>query len=324
MPTPVRAMHYDQPLTDMSVAYLQDQDAFVANQAFPEVPVDKQSDLYFSWDKDDFLRDEAQERAPNTEAALTDATPSTDPFHCKEYALARDLPWQRIDNADTALNYEQNAVKQLIQKLLIRRDALWSTKYFKTSVWGTDLTGVASSVSTNQFLKWSAAGSTPIEDIDMAKTNVQRETGHTPNTLVITPAIFTALKNHPDVMDRIKYTQTGIVTTALLASLFDLERVIVASGIVNTSKKGASTQTRRFILDDGALLCYAAPAPGIEVASAGYTFTWRNARVGAGEGGVGVRKYSIDTHKADRVEAEMTFDQKVIGADLGVFMTAIL
>ncbi|HEY0838997.1 MAG TPA: major capsid protein [Vulgatibacter sp.] len=324
MPTPVQGLHYDAPLTDISVAYIQDQDRFIARKVFPEVTVDKQSDLYYTWDKDDFLRDEAQERAPGTEAAVTDAQAATDPFFCKEWALARDLPWQRIANADKALNYEKNAVEQVTQKLLIRQDALWASKYFGTGKWGTDIAGVASGPTGSQVLKWSVANSTPIKNIGDAKTAIDSQTGHMPNVMVITPAVFEVLKNHPEILERIKYTERGIITEDLLAIVFDVPQVLVARGISTTSKKGAASATRGYILSDGALLAYAAPNPGIDVPSAGYTFAWKNAEQGAGDGGIGFRRYPIETRKVDRVEGELTFDQKVIGADLGAFFTSII
>lgn len=324
MPTPVNGLHYDAPLTDLSVAYIQDQDRFIARKVFPEVPVEKQSDLYYTWDKDDFLRDEAKERAPGTEAAVTEAQATTDPYFCKEYALARDLPWQRIDNADKALNYEKNAVEQVTNKLLIRQDALWASKYFGTGKWGTDTVGAASAPSAGQVLQWSKSGSTPIKDIDTAKTSVDSQTGFTPNTLVITPAVLAVLKNHAEILERIKYTERAIITEELLASVFDIPRVLVARGISTTSKKGAASATRGYILSDGALLCYAAPNPGIDTPSAGYTFAWTDAERGAGDGGVGFRRFAIEPRKVDRVEGELTFDQRVIGADLGVFFSSII
>lgn len=322
MATPVRAYHFDAPLTDLSVTFIQDQARFISRKVFPEVSVDKQSDLYYVWDKDDFLRDDARERAPGTEAPVTDAQVATDPYHCKEYAIARDLPWQRINNADDVLNLEENAVKQITTKLLIREDALWASKFFGAGKWGTDLTGKATSPGAGEFLQWSKEGSTPIEDLDNAKVLIDSQTGYMPNTLVITPGVLAVLKNHPEILERIKYTERAIVTEDLLASVFDIPRVFVARGIRTTTKRGAAAPNRGYIFGEGALLCYAADAPGIDTPSAGYTFTWKDAERGAGEGGVGIRRYPIDTRKVDRIEGEFTVDQRVISADLGAFFAS--
>jgi len=62
-------VHVDAILTNISVAYIQEQSAYIASQVFPIIPVEKQSDKYFTYAKGDWFRDEAQLRAPATESA---------------------------------------------------------------------------------------------------------------------------------------------------------------------------------------------------------------------------------------------------------------
>ena len=70
MPQPnINSVHVDAILTNISVAYLQNQDNFIADKVFPVIPVDKKSDKYFTYTKNDWFRDEAQRRAPGTESA---------------------------------------------------------------------------------------------------------------------------------------------------------------------------------------------------------------------------------------------------------------
>ena len=55
MPQPTQnQVHVDAILTNISVAYMQKQENFIANKVFPIVPVDKQSDKYFSYTKNDW------------------------------------------------------------------------------------------------------------------------------------------------------------------------------------------------------------------------------------------------------------------------------
>jgi hypothetical protein len=70
MPQPnINSVHVDAILTNISVAYLQNQDNFIADKVFPIIPVDKKSDKFFTYTKNDWFRDEAQRRAPGTESA---------------------------------------------------------------------------------------------------------------------------------------------------------------------------------------------------------------------------------------------------------------
>lgn len=62
-------VHVNRPLTNISIAYIQEQTQFVADKVFPLVPVQKQSDRYFQYLKEDWFRSDAEERAPGTETA---------------------------------------------------------------------------------------------------------------------------------------------------------------------------------------------------------------------------------------------------------------
>src|SRR5262252_5182979 len=113
MPNPnITQVHVDRPLTNMSVAYIQSEDAFVASKVFPMVPVDKKSDRYFVYTKDDWFRDDAQLRAPNSESAGggydLDNTPS---YTCEVYAYHKDIDEQENANADIPLNMERDATR---------------------------------------------------------------------------------------------------------------------------------------------------------------------------------------------------------------------
>lgn len=319
MPTPVNRMHYDRPLTDMSVAYIQSQEKFVAHKMFPRVVTEHISDVYYEWDKDDYMRDEAQLRAPGTEAAETTAKPQTRPFLCQEYALKEPLFWQRMRNADKVLDMEGAAMRRISQKLFIKQDRLWAGEFFKDGVWEHDLSGVSTSPSPGEFLKWTETGSTPVLDIDAAKDAIEAQTGYRPNKMVISPGVLTVLKHHPDILDRIKWSERGIVTIDLLKALFDLDELHVGRGVFNASQKGAAVQSRGFILGDGVLLAYAADNPGIETPSAGYTFAWQDEPAGASELGGGFRRYSDEKVKADYIEGEFWVDFRVVGKDLAAF-----
>src|ERR1035438_6133175 len=72
MPQPtLQDVHVNRPLTNISVAYLQEAAGveFVADKAFPAVPVENKSDLYYTYARADFNRDEMQKRALSAESA---------------------------------------------------------------------------------------------------------------------------------------------------------------------------------------------------------------------------------------------------------------
>lgn len=316
-------IHVNTPLTNVSVAYIQDQKNFIADKVFPLVPVEKQSDRYFVYNKGDLFRDEAEDRAPGTESAGGDYDIDNTPnYYCPIKAFHKDVDDGERANSDTPLKPDEDATIFVTQKLLIKRDVLWANSYFKTGVWGTELQGMAADPGANQILKWSATGSTPIKDVQNQITAVSELTGYVPNTVTLGAYVFTLLQNHPDIMDRIKYTQRGVVTEDILAALWGVDKVLVPRSVVNTNAKGKAANNK-FIHGNHLLICYAAPNPGIRIPSAGYTFAWKGL-FGAQAYGMRMKSFRMEPLESDRIEGEMAFDQKVVCSDLGVFLKDII
>lgn len=324
MPT-MQTAHVDRALTNISVSYLQDASAFIADKVFPIVPVKRQSDIFYVYSKADFMRDEAQVRGAASESAGGDyGVEATDPYYCRKHAFHKDVTPEERVNYDEPLDADKDATDFVTQKMLIRRELQWASTYFKSGVWGTDITGVAESPSTNQAIKWNLPTSDPIRDITEASVKMASETGYKPNTLVLSPYAFNALKNHEDILDRIKYTQKGIVTVDLLATLFEVENVYVAWSVVNSAAKGADANVD-FIMGKHALLCYSNPRPALRKPSAGYIFAWTGLE-GAGAYGNRIVRLPMDLLGlgVERIEGEIAFDAKKICGDLGVFFTGIV
>ena len=165
--------------------------------------------------------------------------------------------------------------------------------------------------------QWSdQSGSDPVDDIELGKETILKNTGHMANTLVLGYQVFRQLKEHPDIVDRIKYTNAQNVTPELLARRFEVDRVLVASAIKNTANEGA-TAAYDFTHGKHALLCYVNPSPGLLAPSAGYTFMWNNLdKVGMP---YAISRFYIDERKADRIEIEAAWDNKVVATDVGYF-----
>jgi len=324
MPQPnINSVHIDAILTNISVAYLQNQDNFIADKVFPVIPVDKKSNKYFTYTKNDWFRDEAQRRAPGTESAGGGYNLSTGTYSCDVFAFHKDVDDQTLANADTPLNPLREATEFVTRRLMLRRELQWVSDFFATSVWGTDVTGVAGTPTTGQVKQWSDyTSSDPISDIENAKSGILSATGMEGNTLVLGYDVFKSLKNHPDLVDRIKYTSSQTITTDMLAAMFDIPRVIVAKAVKATNNEGA-TEAYSFAHGKKALLCHVAPQPGLLTPSAGYSFSWTGVSGGLGAT-IGTSQFRMESIKSDRVEAEMAFDNKVIGSDLGYFWDSIV
>lgn len=327
MPNPTQAdLHVNQPLTNVSVAYMQDSATFIADKIFPRVPVQKQSDLYYKYSKSDWRRTDVQKRAPGTETAGTGYRVDSDTYYAQVYGIHKDIDDQTRANADSNWNLDKDATKLVTNQLLLKRDLDWNSAYFKDGVWGTDLAGVASGPTGSQFLKWSDAASDPIVQFANLQTDFVLQSGRKANTLVLGAEAITSLKNHPDIIDRIKYTQRGVVTTDLLASLFDVEKVLVSYASVtdvaerNDAREQDAAATYNFMSNSkSALLCYTPTSPSIMTPAAGYTFTW-NGYLAGNSYGIRMHNFRMEHIRSDRIEGEMTYDMKVVSPDMGIFL----
>lgn len=325
-PTP-GDVHVNTPLTNISIAFLQNANNFVATRVFPNIPVSKQSDRYYVYARGDFNRDEMRERAPATESAgggySLDNTPT---YFANRFSFHKDIPDEVRANADAVLNPDREATAYVTHKALIKREKVWVSKYFSTSVWTYEKAGVSASPGAGQVLQWNDANSTPIEDVRAQKRAVAQSTGYEPNKLVLGRAVFDALLDHPDIIDRIKYGQTSggpaMAGQDTLAKLFNVDEVLVMNAVENTAAEGQSA-SHAFIGGKAALLTYAAPAPGLMTPSAGYTFSWTGL-LGSGAEGNRIRSFRMEALNADRVEIDMSFDSKLVSADLGAFWSSIV
>lgn len=321
-------VHVNRPLTNISVAYMQSTNLFVADKVFPRVSVEKQSDLYFKYVRGEMIRDTMAIRAAGKESAGTGfKLDSSNSYFANVRALHHDIPDMIRANSDQPLNPDSDATRFLTQLALINREINWTNNYFTTSVWSgrTDQTGVASAPSTNQFLQWDNASSMPIEDIRAGLTAVQLASGgFRPNKGVFGQQVFDKLVDHPDVIDRVKAGQTpggpAKGNKEALAQILDLDEILVMGSVQNSANEGAA-DSNAFIGGKNALFVYAAPAPGLMTPSGGYTFTWTG-WYGAEETGDRIKTFRMEHLASTRVEIENAYDPKVVGADMGCFYTA--
>lgn len=325
-----RAVHVDQPLTNISIAFLQNASNFVASQVFPNIRVQKQSDVYYTYDRGFFNRNQAKLRAPATEAAVAGFGLSTDNYAAKVVALKTQMAWQVMANADTPVQLERANTELLLHQMLIEKEVDWAAKYFADSVWGTQYDGATATPGTDEVVVWSDQTSgDPIGDIRTAKTDMMESTGLMPNTMVVSQRVLDALVDHPDIVDRIKYSggvgnqNPAVTSEQALSQLFGIPRILVMRAIQNTAAEG-DTNVHAFIGGKSALLTYVAPTPGLMTPSAGYTFTWSGYQGASNEFGISVERRERDLIKATEIETEMAYVHKLVSADLGVFFRNIV
>lgn len=337
MPQPTRSdVHVNAPLTMISIAFIQRAQDFVADKCFPIVPVMKQSDRYFVYTQDYWFRTAAQKRAVASESAGSGFRINNTPtYFCDVWAVHQDVDDQTRSNADTPLNMDRDATMFVSQQLLLRRELEFVLNYIQPSIWtGNPAGDFQVGVSAGSAGQWDQSTSDPMYDVDYNKQIVKSQTGYLPNTLIVAADVFFALRNNAAVLDRIKYTQRGIVSEDLLAALFGVDKFLVASAVLNSSQEGNTTLSGTgggsvpaasygFIVKNVCLLVYANPAPSLLQPSGGYVFSWQGL-FGAGAQGNRISSFRMEHLKADRIEGEMAFQMNQIAPNMGVYFYNVL
>lgn len=323
MPQPTLLdVHVDRPLTNISVAFMQDPNDYVATKVFPVVPVQKKTDKIFTYEKSLWFKNQAKKRAPGKESEGTGFNLNSNLIYSADvFALHQDLDWDTIDNADEVLKLESDASQFLMQQIMIAQEVDWTASFFSGSTWTGSTTG-GDIVPSNL---WDTAAGDPVVDIRTEIRSVKRKTAQRPMKLVLSRPAWDAIQDNPNVLDRIGRGSTtalpSILTRAQFAALLEIDDVLVADAVQNTAEEGAA-DVFDFIAGKNALIVFAAPAPSRLKPTGGYTFSWVGRRDATQ--GVTTRRLEMPKKKATRIENEMAWDFKLIEAQLGAFFTGVV
>ena len=324
-------VHIDTPLSNLTLAYAQSQTNFVADKVFPTVGVARQSDKYYIYDRANMNRTgDVKKLAPRTEVNRIGMTISNSSYFADVYGLGMDFDEQTIAHEDEVLNIRSAGAETLAMRLMIHREENFATTFFSTGVWGTEVAGAASGVGTPVY--WNDyTNSTPITDVTDARRAMQLKSGgYKPNTMVVGKVTRDELINHPDILARLNGGSTvnnpALITDAKLAEIFEVENFFVMEAVNNTAVEGAA-ESNAFIGGKHALLCHTPSSAGLMTPAAGMTFAWNNIP-GANNLGITVESFSDDALKrqqiAEHIQVKMSYDMKVVGADLGYFFKDIV
>lgn len=329
------AVHIDQPLSNLTLAYVQEQTNFIADKVFPTVGVQRQSDKYYIYDRANMNRaGDVQKLAPRTEVNRIGMSISNSSYFADVFGLGMDFDEQTLANEDAVLDLRAAGAATLVNRLLIHREEQFATAFFAASIWGTEFTGVANAANDTvpEVTQWSDyTNATPIVDVTLARRTMQLKSGgYKPNTMVVGKEVRDILINHPTILARLNggatVTNTALITDAKLAEIFEVENFYVMEAVKNTAKEGLA-ESNAFIGGKSALLTYTPSAAGLLTPAAGLTFAWNNIS-GVNNLGVTVESFSDDALKrqqvAEMIQVKMSYDMKVVGADLGCFFNTIV
>jgi hypothetical protein len=130
------SVHIDQPLTNLTLAYVQSQENFIADKVFPTVGVAKQSDKYYIYDRASMNRSgDVKKLAPRTEVDRIGLALSNSSYYADVYGLGMDFDEQTLANEDAALEIRAAGAQTLVNRILIDREEKFASTFFAAGVW---------------------------------------------------------------------------------------------------------------------------------------------------------------------------------------------
>lgn len=310
-----KQVHINRPLTNISVAYMQDDKEFIADKVFPRVSVDKKSDDFFTYDADAFANAIANEREGATESAGGSYGTDTDTYSCKQKSYHQDVPADIAANTDAPLDAFRDATEFVSRAMLLKREKDFANAYFKAGVWANQ-NAIAGGDRWDDY-----ADSDPYTMVQDGIRTVQKSCLVKPNVLLVGPEGWDALSNHPDLKDRYKYTSAESLTEEMVARVLKVDRVLVAEAVARSSREGQPI-VNDYLFGKHALLVYAAPRASLLMPSGGYIFTWN---AFGNKFGARVTRFPMQQlNNAERVEGDMAYDTKIVSAAAGYFMENVV
>lgn len=282
----------DPVLTRLLWGYLPP--AWTGAVLFPIVPVEKEAGKIPKFGAEAFQIYNCKRPIRGTRARI-DYEAASIPYLCEEYSLEvavdeREVEEAIFDARRRAAFTSENAIAMQVEYLQATQ-ACNPDNYAvgnKTELTGTD--------------QWSDLDdSDPIDDVGAAIDAIQGTIGQIPNVLVMGPAVMKSLKNHPAIIERIKYSERAIVTEDLLAAIFGIQTVKVAAAAYS-SEAGTFTS----VWGKNVIIAFVPPAAARDTGAPAYAYTLRKT------GRPVVKRYVDQRANSEIVYAEDLLDAKIL------------
>lgn len=205
---------------------------------FPQVPVAQRGGKIVAFNKEDFaLYNTARAPGANTKRVQFGYTAGN--YSLVQHALEAVAPWELQQEADAVarIQYAAMAVRKVQNIIALRLEKaqadLATTAASYAAANKTTLSG------TSQWSDYSGT-SNPSKDIETAKDAIRAQIGRRGNTVILGAAVWKAVRQHPAIIDRIKYTGRDSITLDMLATLWGVDRVLVGDAVY-TDASGVMT-----------------------------------------------------------------------------------
>ena len=221
---------------------------------------------------------------------------SNSSYVLSEHALKDYVSDRDAENYDIA-DLRADTVNELTDKIMLRREKSLADLFTSTS-WSLGV-----SLSAAQQFSLDTTTSSPVPIYDTGASVVLANSGHRVNYGIITQNQLVALKNHSNILDRIKYTQI-IFGEDLIASLLGLDEMLVARAQIDSSDEGVADSIGD-VWDDNSFIGFKPNTPSPLSPSAGYIFQSKAPMV---------KRWRDEERSSEAIEVGTMFVPKVVSS----------
>jgi hypothetical protein len=308
-PTGSGNIHVDDVLTQISLGW--PNNGLVGNLLFPQVTVRKQSDKYYVFGREAWLPESSDYRAPGSIAnEIPGLAVSLDTYYAQEHALQTPVTDEERENVDSPMAPDRDGTELVTSKILLGREVairnLVTTAANYATGMSTTLVGAA---------QWSAySTSDPILNIRTAVRAIHAKVFMEPNVAIIPYLVMSFLEDHPDIIERIKYSERAILTPEIIASVLGLQRVIVPGVGIGSGPAGTagSAISVGYLWNDDVVIAWVPPRAGLRIPAFGYEFVWG---YGGGRDQIADR-WREEQRKSDLIRVSRRYDLKLVGVEI--------
>jgi len=197
---------------------------------FPVVPVDQRGGKIIQFNREDF-RLYNTGRTPGANTKRVNYGYQGLPYALEQHALEGLVPFEIMQDASAVPGIDMARVAVMKTQNIIQLRNEYAAAAIATNAANYAAANKVTLAGTSQWSDYTAGVSNPSKDIETAKEAIRAATGKRANTVTLSPKAFNACKQHPLILDRIKYTGRDSVTTDLLATLWGVANVVVGDAI---------------------------------------------------------------------------------------------
>lgn len=267
-------VHVNKPLSNLALHYKNE--AFVADRVWPKVSVDKESDVYYTFGREEINTHQNNVgvspflRAPGDPSDEFDWEADTATYKCEEYALSKPLPQRVVKQSDAPVRILQTTTKKLTQALLLGYEIRVQTVAQNAALAGS--TFAAGVVWSNV-----AGAATILRDINTAKNNVRLSCGIEPNCILMSAGV------EQDIVSWLKINSNAwydryMQEYRIPGAFFGLNDVIVGKAVQNTANI-AQAAVYAEVWNRNVAVFYREPTPTLEALTWGYTMVAQDMQV---------------------------------------------